>query len=80
MAHVRQAVEALPGARVVGQGETYLRAEFASRVFGFVDDLECLYDASTHTVHMRSAARLGYYDFGVNRARIELLRELLSHQ
>lgn len=74
---VLRAVETLPGARVVERTDTYLHVEFVSRIFGFVDDLECLVDESARSVQLRSAARLGYWDFGVNRARVERLRELL---
>jgi uncharacterized protein (DUF1499 family) len=39
-----------------------------------VDDLEFHLDASARVIHVRSAARLGYSDFGVNRKRIEAIR------
>ena len=50
----------------------YIRAEFSSSLFGFVDDVEWALD--THEVHMRSASRMGFSDFGVNRDRLEALR------
>ncbi|MBU1004173.1 MAG: DUF1499 domain-containing protein [Proteobacteria bacterium] len=78
MDRVARAVESLPGARVVERTDSYLHAEFSSRVFGFVDDLECLVDESARSVQLRSAARLGYWDFGVNRARAQQLRVLLQ--
>jgi uncharacterized protein (DUF1499 family) len=61
-------------AAIVAESEGYLRAEFASKLMGFVDDLECLLDARARVIHVRSASRLGRSDFGVNRARIETLR------
>lgn len=78
MRRVEEAVASLPGATVVERVPGYLRAECASRVFGFVDDLECAYDPDTGLVHVRSAARLGYSDFGVNRKRVEQLRDRLA--
>ena len=60
-------------ARVVESTADYLRAEFRSAFFGFVDDVE-FYFSPPGTLQVRSAARTGYYDFGVNRERVETLR------
>lgn len=65
---------AMPGVTIVESSPQYLRAEAASRVFGFVDDIELCFDPARRLVHVRSAARLGYSDFGVNRRRIEAIR------
>jgi uncharacterized protein (DUF1499 family) len=72
---VRAAVAALPRTRIVKRTSDYLHAECSSALFGFVDDLE-LYLRTTHGggIAVRSAARIGYWDFGVNRARVEQLR------
>ena len=62
------------GAKIVMQRDDYLRAEFTSRIMGFVDDVEFALDAQAHRIDVRSASRLGYSDLGVNRARVEKLR------
>jgi uncharacterized protein (DUF1499 family) len=62
------------GASIVTARETYLHAEFRSKAMGFVDDVEFLLDSATRTIAVRSASRLGYRDFGVNRERVEALR------
>lgn len=49
---------------------TFLRAEFRSALFRFVDDVEFLFDDKERQIHFRSASRTGYYDFGVNRRRM----------
>lgn len=67
-----------PRVRLVEQGDQYLRAEFTSRVLRFVDDVEFL--LGEQAVDVRSASRLGYSDFGVNRQRIEHLRQRLAQQ
>ncbi len=64
----------MPGVGVITQQNNYLHAECRSRLFGFVDDLEFYWDAREGLCHVRSAARLGYYDFGVNRRRLEKIR------
>lgn len=61
--------------RIVEDSGHYLHAESRSRVFGFVDDLELLMDAEEKVIHVRSASRTGHSDLGVNRKRVETLRE-----
>jgi len=51
----------------------YIRATFTSSVFKFVDDIE-FYLPGDNTLQMRSSSRLGYYDFGKNRERLETIR------
>lgn len=70
-------VAALPGATVTTSASDYLRAECRSSVFGFVDDLELHLRPEKSEIAVRSAARLGYSDFGVNRKRVEKLRSAL---
>jgi uncharacterized protein (DUF1499 family) len=67
-----------PRARLVEQRDGYLRAEFSSRLLRFVDDVEFL--IGEQAVDVRSASRLGYADFGVNRQRIERLRQRLERR
>jgi uncharacterized protein (DUF1499 family) len=74
IAAARRAVEAMPRARVVGAQGSYLHAEFRSKLMGYVDDVEFLFDAQAGVLHVRSASRLGRRDFNVNRERVEALR------
>lgn len=77
---LRSLVRQTPGVRIIEETDTYLRAECETRLLRFVDDLELLLDAPAGVVQVRSAARLGRKDFGVNRARIEALRTALDSQ
>jgi len=64
-------------AEVVASEEHYIHALFRSAVFGFVDDVEFYIPEQQGTetvVHVRSASRLGRSDLGVNRKRIERIR------
>ena len=61
-------------ARIVVNEGNYLRAEFKSAFLRFVDDVEFLISADQQVIDVRSASRVGYYDFGVNRRRIEDIR------
>jgi uncharacterized protein (DUF1499 family) len=71
-------VGAMPRTRIVTQRDDYLHAEVRSAVFGFVDDVEFLRVDAAGKVEVRSASRVGYYDFGVNRDRIETIRQALA--
>jgi uncharacterized protein (DUF1499 family) len=74
MERLRRSVESLPGARIVSARDGYLHAEFTSRIFRFVDDVELLLDPEAGVVHVRSASRVGYSDLGANRRRVEAIR------
>jgi len=74
---IRQAVSELPRTRIVGETSAYLHAECRSALFGFVDDLELLLHPDQGRIAVRSVARLGDSEFGVNRKRVETLRRNL---
>ena len=56
----------------------YLRAVFRSRWFRFADDVEFRWDRENRVIHVRSGARSGTSDLGVNRARVENIRTMLG--
>lgn len=78
MAQIKRIVEALPGAKVVESRGDYLYVQFTTRWMKFVDDAEFWFDPVHAVVQVRSASRLGRKDFGVNRARIEAIRQALA--
>lgn len=78
IAAARRAVESMARARVVREEGNYLHAEFRSRLMGYVDDVEFMFDAKAGVLHVRSASRLGRRDFNVNRKRVEALRARLQ--
>ncbi|MEE9342797.1 MAG: DUF1499 domain-containing protein [Gammaproteobacteria bacterium] len=63
--------------KIIMQSETYVHAVARSWLFRFVDDIEFLLLPEESLIHVRSASRVGYSDFGVNRRRVERLREAL---
>lgn len=67
-------ITAMPRARVIANTPDYIHAEFRSALWRFVDDVELYFDAENSLIQMKSAARLGYGDGGVNRKRIEDIR------
>ncbi|MDE3156490.1 MAG: DUF1499 domain-containing protein [Acidobacteriota bacterium] len=77
---IRTVVAALPRTRIVEHTESRLHAECRSAVFRFVDDLELQVRPADGLVAVRSAARLGRWDLGVNRRRVEALRAALRRR
>lgn len=75
---VHRAVGRLPRTRIVQESGHYLRAECKSSFFRFVDDLELRLVESEGIIAVRSSSRVGYFDFGVNRKRVEKLRRDLT--
>ncbi len=75
---IQDVVSSLPRCKIIKTTDHYLHAECKSRVFGFVDDLELRLNPTTATIAVRSASRIGYSDLGVNRRRIEVLRQALK--
>ena len=71
MARLKSIIGKMPRARIVSETETYLHVEFRSAMFRFVDDVEFFIDQKESVIHLRSAARTGHSDFGVNRNRME---------
>ena len=67
-------VSGMKRSRIVISEKLYLHAEFTSAFFRFVDDVEFLLDDGKKLIHVRSASRVGYSDFGVNRKRVEEIR------
>ena len=71
-------IGSLERTEVVTQGENYIYAEFTSKMWKFVDDVEFVVDGEKSVINVRSASRLGKSDMGVNRARIEEIRSLFE--
>jgi uncharacterized protein (DUF1499 family) len=63
------------GGQIEEVDDSFLHATFRSRIFRFVDDVTCLLDEENSRIHIRSAARVGHSDFGVNRKRVDELRK-----
>lgn len=75
-------VNELKNSKITVLENNYVRAEFSSKVFGFVDDVEFYFPETNSTetnstetiIQIRSGARVGYSDFNVNRNRMEKIR------
>jgi uncharacterized protein (DUF1499 family) len=77
---LKQVLAELPRVTLITERPGYLHAEFRSALFRFVDDVEFLIVPDEvipdqQTIHFRSASRVGHGDLGVNRNRMELIRQ-----
>jgi uncharacterized protein (DUF1499 family) len=68
-------IRQMPLSEIVNEEPGYLVVIFRSKVFGFVDQTEFAFDEKEGDIDIHSEARIGFYDFGVNRSRIEKIRE-----
>ena len=72
-----QIIEAEKRTNILTDQEDYIRVEFTSALFRFVDDVEFYFPqekADETVIHIRSASRVGSSDLGVNRKRMERIR------
>jgi len=77
--HAKEVLTGL-GGRIEKDTGDYLWATFRSRIWRFVDDTELRLDAAGKVIHVRSASRVGKGDLGVNRKRVERLRNLFKNK
>ena len=77
MDQLARVLKEMPRVNIVKETPVYLHVTFRSKIFRFVDDVEFLYIPEEQVIHVRSASRVGYNDFGVNRDRVEKIRRIL---
>ena len=78
IAKLKDALESLGNIEIITESAGYVHAICRSKLLGYIDDIEFLLDAEQKVFHVRSASRLGFSDFGVNRKRVKKLRINLS--
>lgn len=71
---LEEVVAEMAGGEVKGRDGNHLRCEFTTPVLRFVDDVDLVVDDAAGVVRFRSASRLGHWDLGANRRRMEELR------
>ena len=78
-ARLKKLVEEMERTEILSATDDYLHAACRTRL-GFVDDLECQLAPAEGVIHVRSASRAFYAvtDAGVNRRRVEALRQRLQ--
>ena len=66
--------------KVLNVNPQSIHAEAVSAILHFVDDLEFFFDEKQKRIHIKSASRKGYSDLGVNRRRIEKIRQRFNER
>jgi uncharacterized protein (DUF1499 family) len=67
-------IRSMERTQIIRDEPTYIHAEFRTKGIGYVDDVEFSLDQEAGVIHFRSSARLPYYDWDVNRKRMEEIR------
>jgi len=73
MDRLKKLIQRMKRTTLVRETPDYLHVEFRT-FLGFVDDGEFYIDGSQKVIHLRSASRMGSWDLGVNRKRMESIR------
>jgi len=68
------------GGQILREENGYLHAVFRSGFYRFIDDLELRLDQEHRVIHLRSASRAGYSDFGANRIRVDQVQALFQDE
>jgi uncharacterized protein (DUF1499 family) len=71
---IKHVIATMERSKIVKSTGDYVHAEFKSKLFGFVDDVEFFIDEKGGLIQVHSESRTGIYDFGVNRKRVEEIR------
>ena len=74
MAQLRATLAAFDEARIESDDALSLTAVFTTRI-GFRDEAVFVLDAAAQQIDFRSRSRLGLYDFGKNRSRMQAVSE-----
>ena len=72
---IKQIIENTPRTKIVENDGDYLHAEVTSRIMKYVDDLEVSYIPENNKIVIRSESRVGEGDFGVNKKRVDLIKD-----
>lgn len=79
MARIKEVIDRdFSRAQLIDEGPGYLRYEFRSLIFRFVDDVEFYIDEAAEEIHFRSASRVGHSDLGVNKSRMHKIGAALK--
>lgn len=73
-ARLRALIAGMPRAEIKAEQPGYLYATFRTPNAGFTDDLELLLSQDQQVFHVRSSGRIGWFDWDVNRDRVERIR------
>ena len=68
------------GGNIIKFHSDYLWASFETSLMKFTDDVEARLDLENKVIHLRSASRVGYYDFNANNKRLKRIIKRVSNK
>ncbi|MCT4593276.1 MAG: DUF1499 domain-containing protein [Anaeromicrobium sp.] len=72
---IKKIINRYPNSKIIKEDKNYIHAVFESSKMKFKDDVEFYFNEEKRMIECRSVARVGYYDFKVNRKRYEEIRK-----
>jgi len=78
MDRMKKIVIGMKRSRIIRSDGTYIHVEFTSALLRFVDNVEFFLDEHAAVIQVRSSSRIGFFDLGVNRDRIEDIRAAID--
>lgn len=75
---LHEVVIAMPRVELVNEQTDYRQYVFTTALWGFKDDVQFVLARDEGVIHFRSASRVGKSDLGVNRKRMETIREAFT--
>ena len=75
MEKIKKIILGLPRTKLIKETDQFLHIEFKTAILRFIDDVEIVINDAEKVIHLRSASRLGYWDLGANRRRIEKIKK-----
>ena len=69
-----QILENTPRVKIIKKEKDYIHAIATSRIMRFIDDIEIKNLNQDNIFQIKSSSRLGIYDLGVNKRRVQTLR------
>ena len=69
-----QILENTPRLKIIRKEKYYIHAIATSRIMKFIDDIEVKNLNQQNIIQVKSSSRLGIYDLGVNKRRVQTLR------
>ena len=69
-----QILENTPRLKIIKKEKYYIHAVAKSRIMNFIDDIEIKNLNQDNIFQVKSSSRIGIYDLGVNKRRVQTLR------
>jgi uncharacterized protein (DUF1499 family) len=68
-------INSLKRSKIITETNNYIHSEFRTKFWHFIDDVEFYFNDTDKIIHFRSSARFGYYDWGVNKKRMQYITD-----